>query len=166
GVDHEADGRTQHGFERAELQHAELGAHIGEQHAAKRKHHAHDERDAREARRQSEQALLHPPPSSPRQPHVLALLCGDAVRNCLYKIRAKPSALRPKSRPRWSILGAGNRATSGAKRIASSQGGLQPTSNGSVPVGLPELSSVIFSTRASAWRNSSSQRRLSASPRS
>jgi hypothetical protein len=40
------------------------------------------------------------------------------------------------------------------------------TSSGSVPVGLPSASSVIFSTRASAWRNSSSQRRLSASPRS
>ena len=40
------------------------------------------------------------------------------------------------------------------------------TSSGSVPVGLPAASSVIFSTRASAWRSSSSQRRLSASPRS
>ena len=42
----------------------------------------------------------------------------------------------------------------------------QGTSSGSVPVGLPEASRVIFSTRASAWRNTSSQRRLSASPRS
>jgi hypothetical protein len=32
--------------------------------------------------------------------------------------------------------------------------------------GLPAASSAIFSTRASACRNSSSQRRLSASPRS
>ena len=40
------------------------------------------------------------------------------------------------------------------------------TSSGSVPVGLPAASSRIFSTRASARRNSSSQRRLSASPRS
>ena len=41
-----------------------------------------------------------------------------------------------------------------------------PTSSGSVPVGLPVASSVIFSTRASACRSKSSQRRLSASPRS
>src|SRR5262249_1689600 len=40
------------------------------------------------------------------------------------------------------------------------------TSRGSVPVGLPAASSVIFSTRASASRSSSSQRRLSTSPRS
>ena len=40
------------------------------------------------------------------------------------------------------------------------------TSSGSVPVGLPVASSVIFSTRASACRSKSSQRRLSASPRS
>jgi hypothetical protein len=40
------------------------------------------------------------------------------------------------------------------------------TSSGSVPLGLPLTSRVIFSTRASAWRSSSSQRRLSASPRS
>src|SRR5450830_1374186 len=42
----------------------------------------------------------------------------------------------------------------------------QSTSSGSLPVGLPEASSVIFSTRASACRSSSSQRFLSASPRS
>ena len=42
----------------------------------------------------------------------------------------------------------------------------QLTSSGSVPVGLPLASSVIFSTRASAWRNNSSQRRLRFSPRS
>ncbi len=40
------------------------------------------------------------------------------------------------------------------------------TSSGSVPLGLPVASSVIFSTRASAWRSNCSQRRLSASPRS
>lgn len=40
------------------------------------------------------------------------------------------------------------------------------TSSGSVPVGLPAASRVIFSTRASACRNNSSQRRLSSSPRS
>ena len=40
------------------------------------------------------------------------------------------------------------------------------TSSGSVPVGLPAASRVIFSTRASASRSSSSHRRLSASPRS
>src|SRR5262249_19123556 len=40
------------------------------------------------------------------------------------------------------------------------------TSSGSVPLGLPLASRVIFSTRASAWRSNSSQRRLSASPRS
>ena len=42
----------------------------------------------------------------------------------------------------------------------------QSTSRGSVPVGLPLASSVIFSTRASACRSSSSQRRFRASPRS
>ena len=42
----------------------------------------------------------------------------------------------------------------------------QPMSSGSVPFGLPLASSVIFSTRASACRSKSSQRRLSASPRS
>src|SRR5262245_22038024 len=40
------------------------------------------------------------------------------------------------------------------------------TSRGSVPVGLPPASSVIFSARASASRNSSSQRRLRTWPRS
>src|SRR6516225_616287 len=40
------------------------------------------------------------------------------------------------------------------------------TSSGSVAVGRPAASSVIFSTRASARRSNSSQRRLSASPRS
>src|SRR4051812_3745778 len=40
------------------------------------------------------------------------------------------------------------------------------TSSGSVPVGLPAASSRIFSTRASARRSNSSQRRFSASPRS
>jgi hypothetical protein len=42
----------------------------------------------------------------------------------------------------------------------------QSTSSGSLPVGLPELSRVIFSTRASACCSSSSQLFLSASPRS
>src|SRR5262245_752312 len=42
----------------------------------------------------------------------------------------------------------------------------QLTSSGSVPVALPVVSRVIFSTRASAWRRSSSHRRLRLSPRS
>ena len=40
------------------------------------------------------------------------------------------------------------------------------TSSGSAPVTWPLASVVIFSTRASACRNSSSQRRFKASPRS
>ena len=40
------------------------------------------------------------------------------------------------------------------------------TSSGSVPVAWPLLSVVILSTRASACRSNSSQRRFNASPRS
>jgi len=40
------------------------------------------------------------------------------------------------------------------------------TSSGATPAAWPLASVVIFSTRASAWRSNSSQRRLSASPRS
>jgi hypothetical protein len=41
-------------------------------------------------------------------------------------------------------------------------GQARSTSSGSLPVGLPSASRVIFSTRASAWASNSSQRFFSA----
>src|SRR6185437_9829392 len=60
----------------------------------------------------------------------------------------------------------GNARSDSVISVGRSRASHQSTSRGSLPVGLPELSSVIFSTRASACRSNSSQRFLSASPRS
>src|SRR5262249_59638658 len=93
-VDPEADRGAQHGLERRELHHPELGPHIGKHHAPQRKDDAHNESNAGQARRKPQQALLHPPPSSTGHAGLVEWPSPTRPRclpHSLYKIAANPS---------------------------------------------------------------------------